>query len=147
MEAPSKEVVYLFLFSPQVEFANGHFTVTNPEDSEKYYWSFDPAGLDWLSHEQAEDLGLPTPQFSVYVSGYDVSGFDRDKSTVDMIREFHAAKGFDPDSQDATIAMEYPLVDIEAIKNSVQKLTRQSSLTGPDTDKVEDEIYYSLGLC
>jgi hypothetical protein len=30
-----------------------------------------------------------------------------------MIRDFHAAKGFDPYSQDGTIAMGYPLIDAE----------------------------------
>ncbi|KAJ7724765.1 hypothetical protein B0H16DRAFT_1736513 [Mycena metata] len=140
-DAPTDQV-YLFLFPPKVNFVAGQFTATNLEDSKKYYWSLDPAGLDRLTHEVAEDFGLPTLQFSV-----EVYWRRWDRSDPDIIREFHAAKGFDPDSQDVAIAMGYPLVDVKAIKNSVSKLTGQCSLTDSDTDEIEDGIYYSLGLC
>ncbi|KAJ6452214.1 hypothetical protein C8R45DRAFT_783230, partial [Mycena sanguinolenta] len=76
-----------------------------------YYWAFNPTGDGSLTHEQAEDIGLPTPEFST-----DVRGMSWDQSDNEMIRDFHLAKGFDPDSQDAAIAMGYPLVDIEGIK-------------------------------
>jgi hypothetical protein len=110
---------YLLLFPPQVECVDGQFTIMNPHDNEKYYWSFDPTGLDRLTHEMAEDIGLPTPQFSVEATGWRLG-----KSTLDMVRKFHAAKGFDPDSQDVAIAMGYPLVDIK----DIEKCARDVSL-------------------
>ncbi|KAJ7818705.1 hypothetical protein B0H14DRAFT_2456117 [Mycena olivaceomarginata] len=142
-DAPSDKV-YLFLFPPQVEILDGQLTIINPPDAEKYYWSFDPVGLDQLTHEIAEDIGLPTPKFMIVADGLFLEEED-----TNLLREFHAAKGFDPESQDIAIAMRYPLVDIEAMKRSVQELTEQGSMICPDTDsdEVEDEIYYSLALC
>ncbi|KAJ7832542.1 hypothetical protein B0H14DRAFT_3871924 [Mycena olivaceomarginata] len=142
-DAPSSKV-YLFLFPPQVEILDGQLTIINPPDAEKYYWAFDPAGLDQLTHEIAEDIGLPTPKFTIKLYGFHL----REEET-NLFREFHAAKGFDLESQDVAIAMRYPLVDIEAIKRSAHELTEQHSMIGPDTDsdEVEDEIYYSLALC
>ncbi|KAJ7787198.1 hypothetical protein B0H14DRAFT_287941 [Mycena olivaceomarginata] len=142
-DAPSSKV-YLFLFNPQVEVLDGQLTVINLPDAEKYYWSFDPAGLDQLTHEIAEDIGLPTPKFTIRPWGLFL-----EEEQTNLIREFHAAKGFDPESPDAAIAMGYPLVDIQSIKKSAQELTEQHSTIGPDTDsdEVEDEIYYSLALC
>jgi hypothetical protein len=114
-DAPSSKV-YLFLFNPQVEVLDGQLTVINPPDAEKYYWAFDPAGLDRLTHEIAEDIGLPTPEFTIVPYGLFLPEVE-----TNLIREFHAAKGFDPESQDIAIAMRYPLVDIEAIKRSVHE--------------------------
>ncbi|KAJ7303637.1 hypothetical protein DFH08DRAFT_825735 [Mycena albidolilacea] len=130
-DAPSSKV-HLFLLNPQVEVLDGQLTVINPPDAEKYYWSFDPAGLDQLTHETAEDIGLPTPKFTI-----ESYGLFLEEEETNLIREFHAAKGFDPESQDVAIAMRYPL------------LTEQHSMIGPETDsdEVEDKIYYSLALC
>jgi hypothetical protein len=114
-----RATAYLFLFTPQVELADGRITVTIPPDNERYYWAFDPTGDGPLTHEQAEDIGLPTPEFST-----DVRGMGWDQSDNEMIRDFHLAKGFDPNSQDAAIAIGSPLVDIEGIK----KFAREVSL-------------------
>jgi hypothetical protein len=114
---PFPDKVYLFLFCPQVELVDGRFTVTNPPNNEKYYWAFDPAGLDRLTHQTAEDIDLPTPEFSIELSGAD----DR---YCGLIRDIHAAKGFDPDSQAAAIAIGYPLVDVE----DINKFAREASL-------------------
>jgi hypothetical protein len=108
-DAPSNNL-YFFLFPPQVEILDRRFTVACPPDTERYYWAFDLAGPDRLTHDNVEDIGLPTPEFK-----FQVSGPTWDKRNDAMIREFHSAKGFDPDSQDAAIAMGYPLVDIEDI--------------------------------
>ncbi|KAJ6563971.1 hypothetical protein B0H19DRAFT_905484, partial [Mycena capillaripes] len=72
-----------------------------------YYWAFDPAGLDRLTFQPAEDLGLPIPEFSIQLLGA-----RWDETYHNTIRDFHAAKGFDPCSQDMAIAMGYPLVDL-----------------------------------
>ncbi|KAF7340336.1 hypothetical protein MVEN_01952800 [Mycena venus] len=128
-------------FPPQLELVDGRFTIMNPDDSEKYYWSFDPTGLKWLTRKAAEDIGLPTPQFSVKATAW-----MWDKSTPDMICKFHAAKGFNPDSQDAAIAMGYPLVDIKDIQKCAQDFAGKCSGDCLD-DKDDDDIYYSIGLC
>ncbi|KAJ7818698.1 hypothetical protein B0H14DRAFT_3739645, partial [Mycena olivaceomarginata] len=115
--------VYLFLFPPQVEVLDGQLTVINPPDAEKYYWAFDPTGLNQLTHEIAEDIGLPTPKFTI-----EPCGLFLEEEETNLIREFHAAKGFDPESQDAAIAMGYPLVDIEAIKRSAHEASLHSTI-------------------
>ncbi|KAF7340338.1 Reverse transcriptase-RNase H-integrase [Mycena venus] len=140
MNAPQHQA-YLFLFPPQVELVDDQFTVMNPDDSEKYYWSFDPTGLKRLTREVVEDIGLPTPQFSV-----EVLGQRWDERTLDMIHEFHTVKGFNPDSQDVATAMGYPLVDIKDIQKWARDLTGKHSTDCPD-DENNDEIYYSIGLC
>ncbi|KAJ7930740.1 hypothetical protein B0H13DRAFT_2531787, partial [Mycena leptocephala] len=109
-DAPTDKV-YLFLFPPQVDVVDGQLIVTNPPDTEKYYWAFDPFGLNRLTHDVAEDFGLPTVEFSIHLDG---EGWEEHK--YDMIREFHVAKGFDPYTQDAAIAVGYPLIDIEKMK-------------------------------
>ncbi|KAJ7930770.1 hypothetical protein B0H13DRAFT_881342 [Mycena leptocephala] len=136
-DAPTDKV-YLFLFMPQVDVVDGLFAVTNPPDTEKYYWAFDPDGLNQLTHETVEDIGLPTVVFWI-----DLYGGSWDERDYDMIRDFHVAKGFDPYTEDVAIAMGYPLIDIEEMKKLIPRLAGESSMDCP----VEDGIYYSLGLC
>ncbi|KAJ7882663.1 hypothetical protein B0H13DRAFT_1721382 [Mycena leptocephala] len=133
--------VYLFLFTPPVDIVDGQIIVTNPPDTEKYYWALDPAGLDRLTHEIVEDFGLPTVEF--YMRMFGGSWDERD---YDMIRDFHIARGFDPYSQDAAIAMGYPLIDIEEMEKLIPRFAGESSMDCPDAE-FEDGIYYSLGLC
>ncbi|KAJ7930783.1 hypothetical protein B0H13DRAFT_881592 [Mycena leptocephala] len=139
-DAPTDKV-YLFLFPPQVDVVDNLITVTNPPDTEKYYWAFDPAGLNWLTHDMAEDFGLPTVEFSIALMGG-----KWDERVYNMIHDFHVAKGFDPYTQDAAIAVGYPLIDIEKMKKLIPRLAGESSMAGSDAE-VEDGIYYSLGLC
>jgi hypothetical protein len=109
-DAPTDKV-YLFLFMPQVGIMDNLITVTNPPDTEKYYWAFDPAGLNRLTHKTVEDFGLPTVEFST-----ELWAGKWDECDYDMVRDFHVAKWFDPYTQDAAIAMGYPLIDIEQMK-------------------------------
>ncbi|KAJ7930683.1 hypothetical protein B0H13DRAFT_2309307 [Mycena leptocephala] len=139
-DAPTDKV-YLFLFTPPVELVDGQLLFTNSLDTEKYYWAFDPAGLDQLTYETTEEIGLPTPKFSMYLA---VHGWD--EHDYNMIHDFHVAKGFNPYSQDAAIAMGYPLIDIEEMKKFIPGLAGESSMGHSDAE-VEDGIYYSLGLC
>jgi hypothetical protein len=120
-DAPTDKV-YLFLFTPPVELVDGQLLVTNPPDTEKYYWAFDPAGLNQLTHNVAEDFGLPTVEFSIRLWGG-----KWDERDYDLIRDFHVAKGFDPYTQDAAIAMGYPLIDIEEMKKLNPRVSFQSS--------------------
>ncbi|KAJ7930737.1 hypothetical protein B0H13DRAFT_2651852 [Mycena leptocephala] len=139
-DAPTDEV-YLFLFTPQVDVVDNLLTVTSPPDTEKYYWAFDPVGLNRLTHETVEEFGLLTVEFSIYLDGG-----RWDERDHDMIRDFHIAKGFDPYTQDAAIAAGYPLIDSEKMKEFIPGFTDQSSMTGSDVE-VDNGIYYSLGLC
>jgi hypothetical protein len=116
-DAPTDKV-YLFLFTPQVDIVENLLTVTNPPDTKKYYWAFDPAGLNQLTHDMAEDFGLPTVEFSTTMWGD--SWDDRE---LDLVHDFHVAKGFDPYSQDAAIAMGYPLIDIEEMKKFIPSVS------------------------
>ncbi|KAJ7901323.1 hypothetical protein B0H13DRAFT_1622094 [Mycena leptocephala] len=120
-DAPMDKV-YLFLFPPQVEVVDNLLTVTNPSDTKKYYWAFDPDGLNRLTHETVEDIGLPTIEFSIALMG-----MRWEESDYDMIRDFHVAKGFDPYSQDAAIAVGYPLIDIEEMKKFIPGVSFHSS--------------------
>ncbi|KAJ7930792.1 hypothetical protein B0H13DRAFT_2531904, partial [Mycena leptocephala] len=127
-DAPTDKV-YLFLFSPQVDVVDNLITVTNPLDTEKYYWAFDPAGLNRLTHDLIEDLGLPTVEFSTYLDGR-----RWDEGDHDMVRDFHTAKGFDPYTRDAAIAVGYPLIDIEQMKKLSPRLAGESSMAGSDAE-------------
>jgi hypothetical protein len=120
-DAPTN-TVYLFLFPPQADVVDGQLLVTNPPDTEKYYWAFDPAGLDQLTSEMAEDFGLPTVEFSIYLESWRWN--ERD---YDMVRDFHIAKGFDLYTQDAAIAAGYPLIDIEQMKKFIPRVSFYSS--------------------
>jgi hypothetical protein len=114
MAGAPTDKVYLFLFPPQVDVVDNLITVTNPPDTEKYYWAFDPAGLNRLTHDVAEDFGLPTVEFST-----ELLGGRWEKRDYDMVRNFHIAKGFDPYTQDVAIAMGHPLIDIEEMKKFI----------------------------
>jgi hypothetical protein len=59
------------------------------------YWSLDPSSAKQLSTEDANILGFPSMQLSMAVSG---SSWDN--SIYARLRQFHQAKGFDPDSQE-----------------------------------------------
>ncbi|KAJ7901350.1 hypothetical protein B0H13DRAFT_2515947 [Mycena leptocephala] len=114
---------------PSVEVVDNLITVTNPLDTEKYYWAFDPAGLNRLTHDVAEDFGLPAVEFSIYLEGG-----RWDECDYDMIHDFHVAKGFDPYSQDAAIAMGQPLIDIEEMKRFIPRLAGESSMASSDAE-------------
>jgi hypothetical protein len=59
------------------------------------YWSFDPTGADPLSLEDAANLSFPSLRLFTEIR---YSSWDAD--VYAEVRQFHEAKGFDPDSQD-----------------------------------------------
>ncbi|KAJ7679423.1 hypothetical protein DFH06DRAFT_511072 [Mycena polygramma] len=71
------------------------------------YWSRDPSGIQHLSTEEANRLGFPCIQLEteLFVSSWDASVYAG-------LREFHHAKGFDPDSQDLARHLGYPLFQL-----------------------------------
>ncbi|KAJ7930662.1 hypothetical protein B0H13DRAFT_1960721, partial [Mycena leptocephala] len=141
-DAPTDKL-YLFLFPPQADVVDDRLSVCNPPDTTKHYWTFDPSGLDRLTQEAAEAIGLPTAELSV-----ETWGGRWDDHDYALLHDFHVVKGFDPDSPDAAIAMGYPLINIEKNEEicSKSELACESLMDCSDTE-VEDKIYYSFGLC
>jgi hypothetical protein len=71
------------------------------------YWSLDPAGVEHLSTEEVRQLGLPSIEFKILSTGR-----TWDASVYAGLRQFHQAKGFDPDSQDIARRLGYPLFQL-----------------------------------
>ncbi|KAJ7160335.1 hypothetical protein C8R46DRAFT_905875 [Mycena filopes] len=92
---------YLFL-CPPAEFQIGAASYRWPESPA--YWTLDPTGAHRLSTEEATILGFP--EFELDTS---ISGLSWDTSVYAGLRKFHAAKGFNPDSQDVALHLGEPL--------------------------------------
>ncbi|KAJ6526647.1 hypothetical protein B0H19DRAFT_1275501 [Mycena capillaripes] len=71
------------------------------------YWSLDPSGVDRLSTEDATELGFPALQLHTRVGAK-----SWDASVYAGIRQFHQAKGFDPDSQEVALHLGHPLFQL-----------------------------------
>ncbi|KAJ7168980.1 hypothetical protein C8R46DRAFT_243344 [Mycena filopes] len=92
---------YLFL-CPLEAFETGPVTLKWPDCPA--YWSLDPLGVEHLSTEEATRLGFPSMELQTQVFGE-----SWDASVYAGLRQFHEAKGFDPDSQDVARHIGYPL--------------------------------------
>ncbi|KAJ6464561.1 hypothetical protein C8R45DRAFT_1024403 [Mycena sanguinolenta] len=75
------------------------------------YWSLDPSGNVPLTSEDAKTLGFPMIHIETMVGGY-----SWDESVYKGIRQFHAGKGFNPDSQDLAKNLGYPLFKLATEK-------------------------------
>ncbi|KAJ7033803.1 hypothetical protein C8F04DRAFT_609650 [Mycena alexandri] len=95
---------YLFLCPPSA-FQTGSSSLSWPDSPA--YWSLDPLGVERLTAEEATRLGFPS--FSLRTS---IFGHSWDASVYAGLRQFHAAKGFDPDSQDVARHLGYPLYEL-----------------------------------
>ncbi|KAF7368452.1 hypothetical protein MVEN_00168300 [Mycena venus] len=104
---------YLFV-CPAKDLQTGASSFTWPDCPA--YWSLDPLGVEHLSTDEATRLGFPSIELKI--------GACRrswDASVYAGLRQFHRAKGFDPDSQDvaravwATHFIKYPrTVEVKA---------------------------------
>ncbi|KAJ6555883.1 hypothetical protein B0H19DRAFT_137375 [Mycena capillaripes] len=83
---------FLFLCSTE-DFQIGPSSFRWPECPA--YWSLDPLGVERLTAEEANELGFPSFQLctEAWTKFWDASVYAG-------LRQFHKAKGFDPDSQD-----------------------------------------------
>ena len=73
------------------------------------YWSLDPSGAERLSPEEAAELGFPSIELETAIFA--------DSWSADVyaaLRQFHQAKGFDPDSQDVARHLGYPLYQVSS---------------------------------
>ncbi|KAJ7037126.1 hypothetical protein C8F04DRAFT_916634, partial [Mycena alexandri] len=95
---------YLFL-CPPTAFQAGSSSFRWPDSPA--YWSLDPLGIEHLSTEEAMALGFPSLLLNTIVYGYSC-----DASVYAGLRQFHAAKGFDSDSQDVARHLGYPLYEL-----------------------------------
>ncbi|KAJ7226517.1 hypothetical protein C8J57DRAFT_203180 [Mycena rebaudengoi] len=83
---------FLFL-CPPTDFQTGSSSLCWPDFPA--YWSLDPQGAERLSTKDATQLGFPS-----IVLITEVCGYSWDKSVYAGLRQFHQAKGFNPDSQE-----------------------------------------------
>ncbi|KAF7337137.1 hypothetical protein MVEN_02151700 [Mycena venus] len=87
------------------------------------YWSLDSLGVNRLSTEEATRLGFPTIQPDTQIQGYHWGD-----SVYAGLRQFHQAKGFDPDSQDIAKHLEYPLFQLsDEIEVPFADVTKEDS--------------------
>ncbi|KAJ6512457.1 hypothetical protein C8R45DRAFT_776158, partial [Mycena sanguinolenta] len=71
------------------------------------YWSFDQSGAERLAPEDAANLAFPSFRLST-----EVEENSWDASVYAGLRQFHEAKGFDPDSQDVARHLGHPLFQV-----------------------------------
>ncbi|KAJ7928201.1 hypothetical protein B0H13DRAFT_2311740 [Mycena leptocephala] len=92
---------FLFL-SPEEDFETGPSSFCWPDCAG--YLAADPRGIQRLSTEHATQLGFASIQLQVTIEGN-----YWDANVYAGIRQFHQAKGFDPDSWDVAWHLAYPL--------------------------------------
>jgi hypothetical protein len=112
MANPPRDDVYIFLFPSNIDDTGGCLAVHLSSESETYYWSFDPNGIERLPQDALEELALPNVNFQAQVFGR----WWR-KEAYDSIAQVHHTNGFDPTSQDVAIKLGYPLVDVDRLIN------------------------------
>ncbi|KAJ7095598.1 hypothetical protein C8R44DRAFT_813508 [Mycena epipterygia] len=96
---------YLLLCPLEDLRANDATWLANPECAA--YWSLDPSGSQRLSAEEASRLGFPSLELKMAVPMQSWDG-----SVYTALGRFHAAKGFDPNSQDIARHLGYPLYEL-----------------------------------
>ncbi|KAJ7035443.1 hypothetical protein C8F04DRAFT_530346 [Mycena alexandri] len=119
---------YLFL-CPTTNFQTGPLSFSWPDCPA--YWSLDPSGLDRLTAEETTQLGFPSLRLTTQVHGY-----FWDTSVYAGLRQFHQAKGFDPESQDVARHMGYPLYQLSRKVNAA--FAHVGELSEDDEDCFDD---------
>ncbi|KAJ6528883.1 hypothetical protein B0H19DRAFT_533185 [Mycena capillaripes] len=106
ISASEEETPAGFLFlCPKEDFNVGPFSFKWPECPA--YWSLDPTGAERLNAEEATELRFPSFQLST-----EIRTVTWDASVYAGLRQFHTAKGFDPDSQDVARDLGLPLYQL-----------------------------------
>ncbi|KAJ7624477.1 hypothetical protein FB45DRAFT_713744, partial [Roridomyces roridus] len=72
-----------------------------------WFWSLDPSGISRLTPETAQSLGFPVVEQESHAEGRRWN-----RGVYDGLRQFHAAKGFDPGSQDLAKHIACPLMEV-----------------------------------
>ncbi|KAJ7124365.1 hypothetical protein C8R44DRAFT_734862 [Mycena epipterygia] len=79
------------------------------------YWSLDPSGGERLSMAEATQLGFPCIQLTT-----EIHGASWDASVYAGMRQFHQAKGFDPESQDVARHLKCRLFQLSNVVEVVE---------------------------
>ncbi|KAJ7612669.1 hypothetical protein FB45DRAFT_302409 [Roridomyces roridus] len=96
--------LYFFACPPE-HFKSGAASFAWPKCP--WFWSLDPSGIPPLTPEAAQTLG-----FSEVKQTIQVRGRRWDANIYEGLRKFHAAKGFDPYSQDLAKHLGVPLMEV-----------------------------------
>ncbi|KAJ7679462.1 hypothetical protein DFH06DRAFT_1166668 [Mycena polygramma] len=112
---------YLFL-CPLADFGSELSACFRKPDC-PVYWSLDPFGAELLSADEASALGFPDIDFEMKVVGR-----TWDDNVYAGIHRFQEAKGLDPRSQEAAMAMGCPLIEISCDRDALFAHLQQSSL-------------------
>jgi hypothetical protein len=73
------------------------------------YWSLHPSGVERLSWEDAASLGFPHIGILEYAEEQ-----SWDARMYEGLRQFHQAKGFNPDSQELALHLGEPLYELSS---------------------------------
>ncbi|KAJ6512478.1 hypothetical protein C8R45DRAFT_322307 [Mycena sanguinolenta] len=114
---------FLFL-CPLKDFRNGKSSLKWPDCPA--YWSLDPSGVERLAPEEAINLGFPTLRLST-----NIRGFSWDASMYTGLRQFHQAKGFDPNSQDVARHLGHKLYQVSICWHILMKSVLTTPTMGP----------------
>ncbi|KAJ7775326.1 hypothetical protein B0H16DRAFT_41957 [Mycena metata] len=120
---------YLFL-CPNKDFRAGPTSLRWPDCPA--YWSLDPLGVDRLSMEEATRLGFPALQPSTKIHGV-----SWDAGVYAGLRQFHQAKGFDPNSQNIALRLDQPLFRLSGDSNPA--FTHVGELSKDDDNWFDDD--------
>ncbi|KAJ7229297.1 hypothetical protein B0H12DRAFT_1147896 [Mycena haematopus] len=101
------------------------------------YWSLDPSGVDRLSMEDATRLGFPSFQFTTKAIA-----FSWDATVYEGLRQFHQAKGFDPESQDLARHLNYPLYRLSCQSDDSSAYMDGEEDADSDWDTTDSESEY-----
>jgi hypothetical protein len=95
---------YLFICAPE-DFGTGPTSFRWPNSPA--YWSLDPSGSELLRSEEATLMGFPSVELTtkVWTKSWDASVYAG-------LRQFHQAKGFDPDGLEVARFLEQPLYQL-----------------------------------
>ncbi|KAJ7503640.1 hypothetical protein B0H11DRAFT_1983658 [Mycena galericulata] len=123
---------YLFLCPLQdLRSEDGSF-VKQPECPA--YWSFDPTGTERLSPDAVSEIGFPTLGWE-----REIGCRSWDDHVYSGLRQFHAAKGFDPNTQDIARRLGEALYELscdplieEVITKDLSKSTRPTTTNEGD---------------
>ncbi|KAJ7301183.1 hypothetical protein DFH08DRAFT_119453 [Mycena albidolilacea] len=124
---------FLFL-CPPTDFQIGPSSFKWPDCAA--YWSFDPTGADPLSLEDAANLAFPSLRLFT-----EIRGRSWDTNFYTGLRQFHQAKGFDPDSQDLALHLGQPLYGLSSETHiSFAHIDDQHFLGVPEDDDQSPSI-------
>ncbi|KAJ7089923.1 hypothetical protein C8R44DRAFT_861348 [Mycena epipterygia] len=99
---------HLFIAPLKVRHQAGRCSLALPESGLCYYWALDSGGKTQLSQKECDSLGLPRLQFKLIPWATFWQSYH-----YNAIRDFHQAKGFDPDGLDVTRLLGLPIVQME----------------------------------